>query len=168
MQTYRLLASRDRDMVFATDYEILFDRLGDELRSAPTPAPHLFANIIASACTRIPVLSKAGKATRIGQLIEVGAWTEAALALIELELPRWRLRRLVFENGEWFCSLSRQPNVPASIDDSVDAVHEVLPLAILRAFVEARRLRGIEDKIDSVVPQLRQTEELKICCDNFA
>ena len=87
------------------------------------------------ACTRLPAV----KATRIDQLIEAGAWGEAALALIELELPAWKLRRLVYEDGQWLCSLSRQPNLPVALDDTADASHEVLPLAILRAFVEARR-----------------------------
>jgi hypothetical protein len=156
-------------MAFAADYEVLFDRLGDELRGAPTPGLDLFAKIIASACTRIPVLSKPGKATKIGQLIEIGAWTEAALALIELELPAWKLRRLVYEDGEWLCSLSRHPNLPVAIDDGiVDAAHEVLPLAILRAFVEVRRMRGVTDETVPVVPQLRQVSEPAICCDNFA
>jgi hypothetical protein len=155
-------------MAFAADYEILFDRLGEALREAPTPGSDLFAKIIASACTRIPLLGKAGKATRIGQLIEVGAWTEAALALIELELPAWKLRRLVYENGEWLCSLTRQPNLPLTLDDGVDAVHEVLPLAILQAFVEARRVGGTADVAVSVVPQLRQAGEPLLCCDNFA
>jgi len=37
-------------------------------------------------------------------LIESEAWTEAALALVELELPLWKLRRLVHEEGIWLCS----------------------------------------------------------------
>ena len=28
----------------------------------------------------------------------------AALALVELELPAWKLRRLIYEDGEWLCS----------------------------------------------------------------
>src|ERR1700733_9323369 len=126
-------------MAFAADYVVLLDRLDDELLAAPEAARAVFAKIIGSACSRIPVLGKSGKAARIDRLIESGAWTDAAMALIEFELPSWKLRRLVYENGEWFCSLSRQPNMPADLDDSVDAAHHILPLAILRAFVEARR-----------------------------
>jgi hypothetical protein len=51
---------------------------------------------------------KAGKAARIDQLIKAGAWSDAALTLIELELPAWKVRRLVYEDGEWFCSLSTE------------------------------------------------------------
>src|ERR1700723_2224617 len=100
-------------MAFAADSAVLFDRLDEELRAAPQPAPGLFGKIIGSACTRIPVLSRSGKTNRIDRLIEAGAWTDAALALIELELPAWKLRWLAYESDEWICSLTRQPNVPA-------------------------------------------------------
>ena len=101
------------------------DRLTEQLRLAPALTADLVSNVVAGACTRIPVLNKAGKATRrLDQLIEAGAWSDAALALIELELPAWKLRRLVYEDGEWFCSLSKQPNLPVALDDTADACHE--------------------------------------------
>jgi len=155
-------------MAFAADYEILFDRLDEELRFAPQPTLDLFANIIASACSRIPILSKSGKAAKIDRLIESGAWTDASLALIELELPVWKLRRLVCENGEWICSLSRQPNVPAALDDTVDAVHDAMPLAILLAFLQARRMTGIAAHRVAAVPAVVPAANGLICCDNFA
>ncbi len=126
-------------MAFTADYDVLFDRLDEELRIAVEATPDLFAKIIASVCSRIPVLTKSGTAAGLGRLIESAAWTDSALAVVELELPMWKVRRLVYESGEWFCSLSRQPNLPVEFDDSVDACHDVLALAILRAFVEARR-----------------------------
>jgi hypothetical protein len=155
-------------MAFAADFEILFDRLGDEMRGAPAPASDLFATIIACACTRITVLAKAGKVTRISQLVEIDAWTEAALALIEIELPSWKLRRIVYEDGEWLCSLTRQPHLPLTLDDSVEVVHEVLALAILQAFLQARRANAIVEEAVSAVPQIRQTGGPTVCCDNFA
>ena len=154
-------------MAFAADYEVLFDRLDEELRFGPPPTPGLFANIIGSACTRIPILTKSGKATALDRLIESSAWTDAALALLELELPAWKLRRLVCEGGEWICSLSRQPNLPAALDDTVDAVHEAMPLAILLAFLQARRAAAIPRAI-SVVPTVMPGAAELICCDNFA
>jgi hypothetical protein len=151
-------------MAFAADFEILFDRLGDELRSAPSPGFDLFAKVIASACTRIPV---AGKATRIAKLIEASAWTDAALTVVELELPAWKLRRIVYENGEWLCSLTRQPNLPVGLDEHVDAVHAVLPLAILQSFLEARRASNDDDATRSLPSRIRPANDLMICCDNF-
>jgi len=110
-----------------------------------------------------------GDRCRLDQLIEAGAWSDAALALIELELPAWKLRRLVYEDGEWFCSLSKQPNLPVAIDDTADARHEVLPLAILSAFVEARRGTSAARETSSpIVPRVQPTSGIVICCDNFA
>ena len=155
-------------MTFAADFAVLLDRLDDELQVAPEAARAVFAKIIGSACSRIPILSKSGKTARIERLIESGAWTDAAMALIEAEMPGWKLRRLVYENGEWFCSLSRQPNMPADLDDSADAVHEVLPLAILRAFVEARRRSKVATEAAAGIPQLQPAAGGLVCCDNFA
>ncbi len=101
----------------------------------------------------------------------MGAWTDAALTLVALELPAWRMRRLVYENGEWLCSLSLQPNLLAGLDDSVDVVHEELPLAVLRALVEARRRSAAAQQAEPVVSQLRPAAPQMstiVCCDNFA
>src|SRR5208283_1867676 len=115
------------------------------------------------------VLQKAGKASRLAQLIEAGAWSDAVLALIELELPGWKLRRLVYEDAEWLCSLSEKPNLPMAFDDTADATNEELPLAILSAFVEARRRAAATPETSSpTVPQVRPTSGYAICCDNFA
>jgi hypothetical protein len=156
-------------MLFDPKYEEHLDALEAQLRRAPALTPDLISNVIADACTRLPVMKRAGKAARIDQLIEAGAWDDAALALIELELPAWILRRLVYEDGEWLCSLSRQPNLPLALDDTADASHEVLPLAILSALVEARRrastMRGTSLQ---TVPPVRRTSGYAICCDNFS
>jgi hypothetical protein len=158
-------------MAFAADYTVLFDRLDDELRVAPRLDRSLFTKIIVGACKRIPVVNKSEQAARIDRLIEAGAWTDAALAVIALELPDWQLRRLEYESGEWFCSLSRQPNVPATFDDTADANHELMAVAILRAFFQARRMAELAPRGPrgmSPVPQVSADTASFICCDNFA
>ena len=107
-------------------------------------------------------------AARIDQLIEAGAWNDAALALVELELPmeatssRLRGRRMA-------CSLFRQPNLPVALDDTATASHEVLPLAILGALVEAHRRMSVTRGISlQVVPRDRATSGYAVCCDNFS
>jgi hypothetical protein len=82
-------------MLFDPKHEDRLDRLMEQLRLAPALTADLISNVVAGACTRLPVLHRAGKAARIDQLIEAGAWSDAALALIELELPAWKLRRLI-------------------------------------------------------------------------
>jgi len=155
-------------MAFAADYAVLFDRLDDELRVAAAPGPGLFAKIIAGACTRLPALNKSSKAAMVDRLIEAGAWTDAAFALIELELPAWKVRRLIRDDGEWFCSLSRQPGMPAWLDDTAESSHELLPLAILLAFLQARRMTGIAPESRAPVPAIQAAGIETICCDNFA
>jgi hypothetical protein len=145
------------------------DRLANQLRLTAKLTPGLISNIIADACTRLPVLKKAGKTARLDRLIEAGAWNDAALAMIDLELPAWKVRRLVYDDGEWFCSLSKQLNLPVTLDDAADARHEVLPLAILSAFVEARRAtRTARETSSPRAPQIWPISGNAVCCDNFA
>lgn len=155
-------------MAFAADYDVLFDRLDAELRQATQPAAALFAKIIGSVCTRIPILDQSSKAGRIDRLIELGAWAEAAMAMVELELPGWILRRLICEDGEWVCSLSRRPNSPIERDDTVDAGHALLPLAILRALVEARHCSKSIGPTKGSVPTVDAAQAEALSCGNFA
>ena len=156
-------------MLSAPKHEERLDRLSERLRLAAAVTSDLVSDVIADACIRIQVLRKAGKTARIDQLIEAGAWSDAALALIEMELPAWKLRRLVYEDGEWFCSLSQQPHLPVTLDDTADARHDVLPLAMLSAFIEARRVSGVARETSApTVPQVRPATANAICCDNFA
>jgi hypothetical protein len=97
---------------------------------------------MAQACTRLPALQPAAK-LKVHTLIDNGAWTDAVLALLELELPLWNVRRLVWEDGEWFCSLSKQPWLPLGVDDLAEASHESLPLAILLALVDAKAVATV-------------------------
>ena len=154
--------------MIGAEHAVELDRLDDELRLAPVLAPELLCKFMESAGTRLSLLRKSGKTARIDRLIEAGAWTDASFALIELEMPAWTVRRVIHEDGEWHCSLSRQPNLPMTLDDAAEASHEVLPLAILRAFLEARRRRSVTTQIISAVPQIPPPHAQLICCDNFA
>lgn len=154
-------------MASVADYAAVIDGLDDELRNAHELRAALLYKVIATACTRLPLLTKLGRAGQVERLADTGAWTDAAMALIALELPAWRVRRLLYENGEWLCSLSRQPNTPFALDDLAEAGHEVLPLAILRAFVEARRRTSLPLQSVPVMPQAGQAPGLVLCCDNF-
>lgn len=154
-------------MTFAADTEILIDRLDEELRMVPRPSRALFAKIVGSACTRIPALGKSRKAGAIDRLLDAGAWTDAALAIVEFELPTWKPRRLVYDSGEWLCTLSRALGRGLEIDDMVEARHDVLALAILRAFIEARRRAAAPKPETSAVPPLWPLRGNALCCDNF-
>ena len=145
------------------------ERAAEQIRNASALNCDLIRHVVTEACTRLPLLKQAGKTVHIDRLIEAGAWCDAVLALIGIELPGWKLRRLICENGEWFCSLSRQPNLPVELDDTADASHEVMALAILGAFLEARdKSEALRSSAKPIVPALRPSMDCAICCDNFA
>ena len=138
--------------------------LADRLRLSSGADPEIFCDVMA-ACERTNTLRRAGKTKIVDQFLADRAWTDAALALVALEVPAWSVRRMVYEDGEWLCSLSRQPSLPIEIDDTVDAQHPVLSLAILRALLDARQ-RLAPAKLEPTAR--RDSELLAHCCDNFA
>ena len=120
--------------------------LGDRLHNAYAVTAEFLSDIISQTCRRFPCTGQSAKTARIERLIESGAWTDAALALIDLELPQWQLRRIAYDEGEWHCALSRERELPDWLDQSAEGRHADLALAILSAFVEARRIGKREDQ----------------------
>jgi hypothetical protein len=153
--------------LFDPNHEERLDALQERLRGARTLTPELMAQLVAGAGLRLLAPHPTAKAS-IVRLIESGAFADAALKLLELELPRWKLRRLVHEDGEWHCALSRQLTLPAELDDMAEGRHEELSLAILDAFVEARRRRFAASKLQPhSVPRVGPARGHAVCCDNF-
>jgi hypothetical protein len=124
----RFVSKRDEDLA----------ALGEQLHCATVVTSGLLSDVIGIACARFDALGSAAKA-KVKWLIEAGAFTDATIALLELELPQWKLQRLIYDEGKWHCSLSRQPEIPLRYDTVVEASHESLPLAILIALVQALR-----------------------------
>jgi hypothetical protein len=91
-----------------------------------------------------------------------------AITLVGFELPNWKLRRLVYEDDEWLCSLSRQPNLPVFLDEPAEGSHAALALAVLRAFVAARCTSAATQQVTASVPQVRPRPAFVFCCDNLA
>jgi len=154
-------------MLFDPKPEQYLGRLETRLRRAQTVTPDLMSDVIGEACVCLPTRAGAAK-LRIDRLIESCAWTDAALALLELELPQWKLRRIVCEDGEWHCCLSRQPQLPVGLDDVEEASHEILPLALLISLVQARRAVAERRTGVTAVPQVGPVSGYAVCCDNFA
>jgi hypothetical protein len=143
--------------------------LDERLRDAPAATADLISDVIGETCRRFPSAGQTGKTARIERLIETGAWTDAALALIDLELPQWQLRRITYDGGEWHCALSRQRELPEWLDQSIEAHHADLPLAILSAFVNVRRISTPSSRT-SVPIVSRDASALyePVLTDNFA
>lgn len=143
--------------------------LGDRLRTAYAVTAEFLSDIISQTCRRFPCANQSGKTARIERMIQSGAWTDTALALIDLELPQWQLRRIAYDEGEWHCALSRERDLPDWLDQSVEARHADLALAILSAFVEARQISTAADRTNvPTVPCQADALYEPMLSDNFA
>ena len=143
--------------------------LDERLGEAHAVTTELMSQVIAEMCRRYPPVCRTKKSAGIERLIQSGAWTDVAFALIDLELPQWHVRRLVYDEGEWHCALSRQHELPEWLDQPIETRHADLPLAILTAFVDAQRIDA-PSTTTSVPTAPRRTDVLcePVCCDNFA
>jgi hypothetical protein len=153
--------------LFHSSREQRLDALQSHLRRARMITPQLLADVMADTCLCPQAQDPDGKSSVL-RLIDSGAFADAALRLLALELPRWKLRRLIQEDGEWHCALSKELGLPAELDDMAEARHESLPLAILSAFVEASRvtLAATAGRPTSV-PEVLPAPGNIVCCDNF-
>ena len=142
--------------------------LGNRLRKAQGMTRPLMLEIIDKACRRYPSLGQSERTARVMQLIDAEAWTDAALALMELELSLWHVRRIAYDEGEWHCALSRERELPDWLDAAVEGCHGDLAVAMLSAFaeVQARTVEASRPSVPNVRPALDPLVE-PASCDNF-
>jgi len=146
-----------------------FDALNDRLRDADVVTAKLMSELVAATCRRYPSIGQAGKAARIERLTGSQAWTDAALALIDLELPQWQVRRIAYDEGEWHCALSRAREIPEWLDQSIETRHANFPLAILSAYLDAQYISAPSRRTSvPTVPSDANVFYTPFCCDNFA
>jgi hypothetical protein len=143
-----------------------FGRLQDRLRDISAVTPDLVHDVLAEGGSDSDEQGTK-QARRIDALIGWDAWVEVALAVLALELPEWTVRRLVREDGEWHCTLSRNAELPACIDPTAEGSHQVLPLAILAASLAARRL-PTESSLPAAPTWFPPEAGWPMCCDDFA
>jgi hypothetical protein len=143
--------------------------LGQKLRAAVDMTPKLMAEILDVTRRHVLFQGHRARTLRLKQLIDAGAWTDASLALLELELPLWQIRRIAYDAGEWHCALSRQRELPDWLDQSIESRHSDLALAILTAFVEARNASASSSR-PSVPTVARKPDVgcIPLCCENFS
>jgi hypothetical protein len=142
--------------------------LNDRLQRASGVTAELMSEIMTSTCRRFPSVGQTEKTARIERLVSSGAWTDAALALIDLELPFWQVRRIAYDEGEWYCALSRERELPDWLDRSVEAWHADLAVAILSAYVEAQCISTAASRpsVPAVRPDADPLHE-SVSCDHF-
>lgn len=114
-------------------------------------------------------MARTGGVARLERLIRAEAWIDAVLSLIELELPMWRPRRLIYDGGEWVCSLSRYPEMPIELDAAADGRHHAPAVAMLLSLIEAKRLLLTGETVGATsVPQMAPEPAAYVfCTDNF-
>lgn len=126
-----------------------------------------FTAICLASCKRLPAMRRTAEAKRLDQLVEAGAWTDAALALIALELPAWQLRRLTFDEGEWHCALSQERNMPDWLDDAIETHHADMATAILDAFRGAAGRDGTSHLAIVPVGTAPRSDFTPMPCENY-
>jgi hypothetical protein len=148
---------------------LAISRLADRLRDADVVTADLFSEIIHDACRRLPSVRRTKDFDRLQRLVQSSAWTDAALALLALELPQWRVRQIVYDSGEWNCTLSHRCELPDWLDEPVQASHSDLCLAILIALVHVRR--DDTSAAEGSAADFSRVEyplDTPLCCDNFS
>jgi len=161
------LDRRENDMRSAFEHRTV-TALSEKLRATNDVTPELIAEILDVTCRRSPILRNSAKVLRLKELLDASAWTDAALALIELELPLWHIRRITYDAGEWHCALSRQCELPDWLDQSIDARHPHLALAILIAIIEAQQITASFGSTSVPGKPIRpEADYIPLCCDNF-
>lgn len=138
------------------------ETLERQVSRAHALSPDLLTRVQARACPR-SALSVGASGLNATTLAELGARTDAALALVAL--ARLHVRRIMWDDEEWHCSLSATPRLPADLDDTADASHADLPLAILLALVRARLNLPRPSSAGTVIPHM---QTVAACCDNYA
>ena len=126
-----------------------------------------FAAICLSTCKRLPAMRRTAEAQRLDRLVAAGAWTDAALALIAIELPRWKLRRLAYDEGEWHCALSNQRDLPDWLDSAIETHHPDMATAILDAFRAAVNRGGTPHLTQAPVRATQPTDSEPMLCENY-
>jgi len=143
--------------------------LSDRLRDADAVTARLMSELVGTTCRRHPSVGQAAKTARIERLIGSQAWTDAALALIDLELPQWQVRRIAYDEGEWHCALSGAREIPEWLDQSIETRHADLSLAILSAYLDARTISSPSHRTSvPTTPRDANAFYTPFCCDNFA
>ncbi|UZE46973.1 hypothetical protein ONR75_18365 [Rhodopseudomonas sp. P2A-2r] len=138
------------------------------LRDAPAATADIFTDILATTRRGNPMI-RALEVARIKHLITCCAWTDAALALLALELPPWQLRRLAYDDGEWHCALSKYREMPDWLDVAVETHHADMALAIVGAVLQAQQ-ESLGPALPEVAmgPKAPDASWEPVLCDNFA
>jgi hypothetical protein len=144
--------------------------LRDALSGAPAASAELTSAALDVMAARCALPDRAGRTQRIRALIDTQAWTDAALAIVDLDRSR-TVRQISHDEGEWSCRIGSRWAVPDWLDDSALFLHRALPLAILGALLESVAQRHEAAVPATSVPSSgspRGHSIPAVACDNYA
>ncbi len=140
--------------------------LAGRVSAAGEATPEMLSEIVAETARR---LSAPAKAAQLHQLIEAGALTEAAFALINLELPLWAKFAASPTMNASGTAPCRQRELPEWLDQAIETTHSSLTLAIVSIYIETlRQIEASREPSRPSVPQTRGDQFEPVCCDNYA
>ena len=113
------------------------EALRARIRNAAAVTPAFMSGVVASACACLVEPDNGQMPERIRLYVRSEAWVDAVLALGALSLPHWRICGITNDDGAWRCEVAKKWPAPVWLDCTVAATHEVLPLAVLLAFMAA-------------------------------
>ncbi len=148
-------------MLFRPEHAQRLDHVMNMLRDGKPPAELISSTT--NVCERV-ISSR--DSPHIKELIHAGAWTDAALTLLAVELPAWKLRRLAYDEGEWYCAISHERELPEWLDGAIETRHADLFTAILKAVVEGLLIAEEEQHGGKRIRIPLDAQNL-VSCDNF-
>jgi hypothetical protein len=114
------------------------------------------------------ITEQTGKSCAFGMLYQIWRVDRRGINPDRIGTTAWKICRLLYEDGEWICSISRYPNLALVFGDVAEGAHESLPLAMLRTFLNARLLSLSLPEPTGSVPETGEVWGPVLCCDNLA
>ena len=142
--------------------------LGERLRGAHAVTSELMSEVIGECMPAVSIHPTGREYGADQRPISSGAWTDAALPLLDFELPQWRVRRTAYDEAEWYCALSRERELPDWLDRSIEASHAD---SRWRSSARSSRLNAsayLPQPSVPTVPRAIIPLYEPVCCDNFS
>jgi hypothetical protein len=110
-------------------------KVRSEISRTPTATSYLVAAALDLVVARRPLPYPTPQMQRVRALIDAQAWTDAVLAIADLDRSR-AIQYLVYEDDEWHCRIGSHWALPNWLGDGAEFSHPVLALAILGALID--------------------------------
>lgn len=143
-------------------------QLRNKISQAPAATSALVSAALGVVAARRPIAHRAVQTQQIRDLIDAKAWTDAVLAIADLDRSR-AIQHLVYEDGEWHCRIGSHWALPHWLGDSAEFGHPVLALAILGALIDTLGWAEEADLLPAPPLSCGEVDAIPaVSCDNYA